>query len=106
MTSKKFGHTILARWNTQSLKLKDELINYLVGLFGDTFNKRGVIARENAYSKYVKDQYRVHLQKIPRCENPPMILEREWKSLPNDAKEKTLKKEGKTLPGPTRYVIQ
>jgi hypothetical protein len=58
-----FGPTICTRWNAQSSKLKDELINYLVGLFGETFNKRGVTLKAGAYLKYVRDQYRVHIQK-------------------------------------------
>ena len=32
-----------------------------------------------------------------------MIPKREWKSLTKNAKEKALRKEGKTPPGPRRY---
>ena len=105
MTLDIFGSTICTRWNAQSSKLKDELIEYLVNLFSDTFNKGGVTTKARAYLKYVRDQYRVHIQKNPRYECPLMILEREWKTLQDDSKEKTLQKEGKTIPGPARYVI-
>ena len=40
----------------QSLKLKYELINYLVIIFNDTFNKSGVTSKVGAYLKYVRDQ--------------------------------------------------
>jgi hypothetical protein len=86
-----FGPTICTRWNSQSSKLKYELINKLVGLFGEgSFNKSGVSSKAGAYLKYLWDQYRVHLQKNPKYEHPPMIPEREWKALQEDAKEKML----------------
>jgi hypothetical protein len=48
-----FGPTICTRWNSQSSKLKDELINKLVGLFGEgSFNKSGVSSKAGAYLKY------------------------------------------------------
>jgi hypothetical protein len=46
--------------------------------------------------------YRVHLQKNPRYEHPPAVPEREWKALIEDAKEKKLRKEGKTPTGTPR----
>ena len=55
--------------------------------------------------KYVRDPHRVHVQKNPRYKCPLTITKMEWKSLLDDAKEKTLKKEGKTLPDQARYLI-
>ena len=73
-----FGSTICTRWNSQSYKLKDELINNLVGLFGEgSFKKSGVSSKVGAYLKYMRDQYRVHLQENPKYECPPMIPERD-----------------------------
>ena len=94
------------RGNDRSSKLNYELVNYLVDLFNDTFNKRGVTTKPGAYLKYVKDKYRVHIQKnLNRYECPPMIPKREWKALLDYAKQKTLKKEGKILPDLARYAI-
>jgi hypothetical protein len=100
-----FGPTICTWWNAQNPSLKKELIDHLVGLFGDSFNKIGVTSLAGTYLKYVRDQYRVHLQTNPRYEHPPMIPEIEWKNLLEDAKEKTMRKEGKMPPGPGRYII-
>jgi hypothetical protein len=86
-----FGPTICIRWNSQSSKLKDEFIKKLVGLFIEgTFNKYGVSSKEESHLKYMGDQYRVHMQRNPRYEHPPMIPKREWKALQDDAKEKIL----------------
>jgi hypothetical protein len=86
-----FGPTIRTRWNSQSSKLKYELINKLVGMFGEgSFNKSGVSSKAGAYLKYLWDQYRVHMKNNPKYEHPPMILEREWKALQEYAKEKML----------------
>jgi hypothetical protein len=85
--------------------LKKELIDHLVDLLGDSFNKIGVTSLADTYLKYVRDQYRVHLQTNPRYEDPPMIQEIEWKNILEDAKEKTMRKEGKTPHGPGRYII-
>ena len=46
-----------------------------------------------------RDQYRVHLERTPRYERPPMIPAREWKSLVEDGKERALRKQGKLQPG-------
>ena len=105
MTLDIFRRTIRIKWNAQSSKLKNDLINYLVNLFGDTFNKSRVTSKVGAYLKYVRDQYRVHIQKNSRYEHPLMILDMEWKALLKDAKEKTLRKNGKIPPDTRRYVI-
>jgi hypothetical protein len=100
-----FGPTIHTRWISQSSKLKYELINKLVGLFGEgSFNKYGVSSKVAAYLKYLRDQYRVHMQKNPKYEHTPMIPEREWKALHEYVKEKMLRKEGKTPPSSGRYA--
>ena len=73
-----------------------ELMDYLECLFGvDTFNKSGVTSAASTYLKYVWNMYKVDLKKNPRYENPPMILEREWKALIEDAKEKKREKKEK-----------
>ena len=46
------------------------------------------------------------LKRKLRYEHPQMNLEREWKALLDDAKEKTLRKEENTLPNPPRYVMR
>jgi hypothetical protein len=56
-----FGPTIWTRWNALDLSLKKELIDHLVVLFDDSFNKIGVTSLAGTYLKYVRDQYRVHL---------------------------------------------
>ena len=37
-----FGPTIHTWWNSKNDKLKDDLMNYMVILFGDNFNRKGV----------------------------------------------------------------
>ena len=39
---KLFGPTIRTRWNGQYSKKKDDLIDHMVNLFGNTFNKKVV----------------------------------------------------------------
>ena len=85
--------------------MKKELIDHLVGLFGDSFNKIGVTSLADTYLKYVRGQYRVHLKKNPRYEHPPMIPKVEWKNLLEDAKEKTMRKEGNMPLRPGRYIV-
>ena len=78
-------------------------MDYLEGLFGEaTFNKSWVTSMDVSCLKYAQDMYRVHLKKIPRYECPPIILEKEWKALIEDAKEKKMRKEGKSPPIQTR----
>ena len=57
-----FGPTIRTRWNGQDSKKKDDLIDHMVNLFGNTFNKKVVskLAEENL--KYTRAQYRDKLQ--------------------------------------------
>ena len=57
-----FGPTIRTRWNAQNDKLKDYLMNHMVNLFGDTFNKKGVTAIAGLNLKYVRAYYRDNLQ--------------------------------------------
>jgi len=78
----------------------------LVGLFGaETFNRAEVMKKAGQHLKIVRDQYRVHLQKNPRYERPPMIPAREWKALLDDGREISLRKQGKLPPGTGRYAI-
>lgn len=98
-----FGPTIRTRWNSQNSNLKKQPVGHLEGVFGEnTFNKSGVISVVGTYFKYAQEMYRVHLQKTPRYEHPPMIPEREWKALIDYSKEKILRKEGKSPPGSAR----
>ncbi|XP_057872289.2 uncharacterized protein LOC131078571 [Cryptomeria japonica] len=70
----------------------------MVELFGnDTFDKTKLLEKADTYLKYVKDQYRTHLEKNVKYERPPMIPEREWKDLILDAKERIERKKGNTL---------
>jgi hypothetical protein len=98
-----FGPTLRTRWNSQSIHLKKEILDYLERMFGvDTFDKSEVSKVVGLYLKYIRDMYRVNLQKNPRYEHPPIIPEREWKAFIEDAKEKRLRKEGRNPPGPGR----
>ena len=76
----------------------------LVRLFGEgTFSKTRVASMVGLYLKYMRDRYRVHLQKNSNYEFPLAIPEAGWKGLMVDANEKKLRKEGKTPPKPGRY---
>ena len=101
-----FGPTIYIRWDIQFFFLKDELTNRLVGMLRkDTFGTTKVLKKVEQHTKIVQDQYRVHLERNPRYERPPMIPSREWKSLVEDANERDLRKAGKIPPGIGRYAI-
>ncbi|XP_059069208.1 uncharacterized protein LOC131859463 isoform X2 [Cryptomeria japonica] len=92
-----FGPTIRKRWNDQEKRLKDELTNQMVEWFGnDTFDKTKLLEKVGTYLKYVRDQYRTHLERNLKYERPPMNPEREWKDLILDAKEKIERKKGHT----------
>ena len=56
-----FGPIIRTWWNSQNDKLKDDLMNHMVNLFGDTFNKKGVTAAASLNLKYVREYYRDNL---------------------------------------------
>ena len=71
-------------------------MNHMVNLFGDTFNRKGVTATAGLNLKYVREDYRDNLKINPKHEHPPMVPEKEWKVLMDDAKEKGLRKQGKT----------
>ena len=101
-----FGLAIRTMWNKQPKSLKDDLTNRLVILFRkDTFNTSKVLQKAGKYLKIVRDQYRVHLEKNPRYERPPMIPSMEWKALVEDGKEKGLRKARKIPLGTGRYAI-
>ena len=73
-------------------------MNHMVILFSDTFNKKGATAADGLNLKYVRADYRDNLQINPKYEHPPMVLEKEWKVLMDDAKEKALRKQRKNQP--------
>ena len=80
-------------WNKQPKYLKDDLTNCLVSLFRkDRFDTSKLLEKVGKHLKIVRDQYRVHLEKNPRYECPPMIPSMEWKSLVEDGKEKGMRK--------------
>ena len=80
-------------------------MNHIVNLFGNTFNKKGVTAVAGLNLKYVRAYYRDNLQIKTKYECPSMVPEKEWKDLNDDAKEKALRKQGKSPPiGSRRYV--
>jgi hypothetical protein len=85
-----FGSTICTQWNAQNPSLKKDLIDHLVNLFGDSFNKIRVNSLVNTHLKYVRDQYRVHLKTNPRYKHPSMIPKIEWKNVLEDAKENAM----------------
>ena len=98
-----FSLTIRTMLNKQPKDLKDDLTNHLVSLFGkDTFDTLKVLQKAGKHLKIVRDKYRVHLEKNPRYERPPMIPSMEWKALVEDGKEKGLRKPRKIPPGGTR----
>ena len=98
-----FGPTIHKWWNAKNDNLKDDLMNHMVNLFGDTLNQKGVTVAAGLNLKYVRANYRDNLQINPKIERPLMIP-KEWKALMDDAKEKALRKRGKTRPlGSRRY---
>jgi hypothetical protein len=99
-----FGPTIHTRWNGQDRNLKDELISHMVNLFGNTFNKKVVTQLAGESLKYTRAQYRKRLEENLKYEHPPMVSEKEWKALIEDAKENLLKRQGKEpRPGKARY---
>ena len=74
-------------------------------MFGDTLNKKGFTAAAGLNLKYIKADYRNNLRINTKYECSPMVLEKEWKVLMDDAKEKALSKQGETRPiGSRRYV--
>ena len=69
----------------------------MVNLFGNTFNKKVVAKLVDENLKYTRAQYRDKLQLDLKHERPPMVPEKEWKALIEDAKEKLLKTKKKKL---------
>jgi hypothetical protein len=67
----------------------------MVNLFGNTFNKKVVTKLVGENLKYTKAQYREKLQVDLKHEHPPMVLEKEWKAMIEDAKENLFKKQGR-----------
>jgi hypothetical protein len=90
-----FGPTIRIGWNGQDSKKKDDLINHRVYFFDNTFNKKVVTKLSSKNLKYTRAQYREKLQLDLKHGSPPMVLEKEWKALIEDAKENLFKKQGR-----------
>jgi hypothetical protein len=89
-----FVPTIRTWWNGQDSKKKDDLIDHMVNLFGNTFNKKVVTKLAGENLKYTRAQYRDKLQIDLKHEHPPMVSKKEWKVLIEDAKENLFKKKG------------
>jgi GTP-dependent phosphoenolpyruvate carboxykinase len=89
-----FGPTIHTWWNGQDTKNKDDLIDHMVNLFDNTFNKKVVTKLADNNLKYTRAQYRDKLQIDLKYEHPPMVPEKEWKALIEDEKENLFKKQG------------
>jgi hypothetical protein len=90
-----FGPTIHTQWNGQDSKNKYDLIDHMVNLFGNTFNKKVVTKLADESLKYTRAQYRDKLQLDLKHECPPMVPEKEWKALIEDAKGNLFKKQGR-----------
>jgi hypothetical protein len=90
-----FGPTIRTWWNGQDRKKKDYLIDHMVNLFDNTFNKKVVTKLVVENLKYIRAQYREKLQLDLKHEHPPVVLEKEWKALIEDAKENLFIKQGR-----------
>ena len=90
-----FGPTIHTQWNDKDRKKKDDLIDHMVNLFDNTFNKKVVTKLAGENLKYTRAQYRDKLQIDLKHEHPPMVSEKEWKALIEDAKENLFKKQGR-----------
>ena len=80
-------------------------MNHMVNLFGDTFNKKGVTAAVGLNLKCGRAYYRDNLQINPKYEHPLMVPKKEWKALMDDAKEKAMRKQGKTQPISSRRYV-
>ena len=78
-------------------------MDHMVYLFGNYFKKRGVTLVVSLNLKYVRNQYRVDLKNSLK-NHPPMVLDKEWKELIEDVKDKALRKQGKANTiGSSRY---
>ena len=76
----------------------------MVNVFGNTFNKKVVAKLVSENLKYTRAQYRDKLQLDLKHESPPMVLDKEWKALIEDAKDNLLKIQGKQpRPRKARY---
>ena len=76
----------------------------MVNLFNNTFNKKVVTKLADENLKYTRAQYRDKLQIDLKHERPPMVPEKEWKALIEDAKKNLFKEQGRQpLVGQSRY---
>jgi hypothetical protein len=66
----------------------------MVNLFGKTFNEKVVTKLVDKNLKYTRAQYRNKLQIDLKHERPPMVPEKEWKVIIEDANENLFKKQG------------
>ena len=71
----------------------------------ETFNTTKVLKKVGQHMNIVRDQYRVHLERNPRYECPPMIPSREWKYPLENGKERAMRKAKKIPPCTWRYAI-
>ena len=64
----------------------------MVNFFGDTFKRKGVTTVARLSLKHVREYHRDNLKINTKYEHPPMVPEKEWKVLMDDAKEKEWRK--------------
>ena len=65
----------------------------MVNLFDNTFNKKVVTKLADENLKYTRAHYREKLQLDLKHKRPPMVLEKEWKVIIEDAKKNLFKKQ-------------
>jgi hypothetical protein len=76
----------------------------MLNLFDNTFNKKVVTKLVGKNLKYTRAQYRDKLRIDLKNECPPMVFEKEWKTLIEDAKDNLFKKQGRQpQAGQARY---
>jgi hypothetical protein len=67
----------------------------MVNLFDNTFNKKVVTKLAGDNLKYTRAQYRKKLQLDLKHECPPIVFEKQWTDLIEDAKDNLFKKQGR-----------
>ena len=60
-------------------------MSHMVNLFGNKFNIKVLTHLADESLKYTRAQYRKRLEEKLKYERPPMVWEKEWKTLIEDA---------------------
>lgn len=87
--------------------MKDFLVESMTQIFGPhAFERNKLLEKAGLCLKYIRDQYRKHLQVNPRHDCLPSVPEAEWQALILDGKYKADMKRGITpVESGARYVI-